>query len=118
VQEQKHIKVIQPVSYHDTIKLIKNARMVFTDSGGMQKEAFWLHTPCITLRTNTEWIETVKLGANYLVGANTPQIIQITNRILGREEIHGKLRKIPNPFGGGKASEKIIDVIKESLIKS
>ncbi|MEM5867001.1 MAG: UDP-N-acetylglucosamine 2-epimerase (non-hydrolyzing), partial [Candidatus Aenigmatarchaeota archaeon] len=75
LEKQKHVKFIKPLGYHETIKLIKNAALVLTDSGGMQKEAFWLKTPCITLREKTEWPETVQFGANQLTGTNAQKII-------------------------------------------
>uniref|UniRef100_A0A7C2K2S1 UDP-N-acetylglucosamine 2-epimerase (Non-hydrolyzing) n=1 Tax=candidate division WOR-3 bacterium TaxID=2052148 RepID=A0A7C2K2S1_UNCW3 len=113
LEKQKHIKITKPLGYHETIKLIKNAALVLTDSGGMQKEAFWLKTPCITLRENTEWPETVNLGANRLVGTNTQKIIREASKILEKwDEISGKLKKLPNPFGDEKASQKIIKAIK------
>jgi UDP-N-acetylglucosamine 2-epimerase (non-hydrolysing) len=113
LEKQKHIKIIKPLGYHETIKLIKNAALVLTDSGGMQKEAFWLKTPCITLRKTTEWPETVKLGANHLTGTNAQKITQTATEILKKEgEITEKLRKLPNPFGDGKASQKIMEAIK------
>jgi len=113
LEKQKHIKIVKPLGYHETIKLIKNATLVLTDSGGMQKEAFWLKTPCITLRETTEWPETVKLGANHLVGANTQKIVQEATKILEkREETIGKFKEKLNPFGDGKASQKILDTIK------
>jgi UDP-N-acetylglucosamine 2-epimerase (non-hydrolysing) len=113
LEKQKHIKIIKPLGYHETIKLIKNAALVLTDSGGMQKEAFWLKTPCITLRKTTEWPETVKLGANHLTGTNAQKITQKATEILKKEEeITEKLKKLPNPFGDGKASQKIIEAIK------
>ncbi|MEM2703868.1 MAG: UDP-N-acetylglucosamine 2-epimerase (non-hydrolyzing) [Candidatus Bathyarchaeia archaeon] len=113
LEKQKHVGIIQPLGYHETVKLIKNAALVLTDSGGMQKEAFWLKTPCITLRENTEWPETVKLGANHLVGADPQKIVQKASNILEkREEITEMFKKLPNPFGDGKASQKIITAIK------
>lgn len=113
LEKQKHIKIIQPLGYHETIKLIKNAALVLTDSGGMQKEAFWLKTPCITLRENTEWPETVNLGVNHLVGADTEKIVERTNKILSeREKIAERFKKLPNPFGNGNASQKILNTIK------
>ena len=113
IQKQNHIKIIKPLGYRETIKLIKNATLVITDSGGMQKEAYWLKTPCITLRENTEWPETVKLGANHLVGADLQKIVQKATKILEkREEIIGKFKEKPNPFGDGKASQKILNTIK------
>ena len=66
IQKQEHVNLIDSIGYHEMLKLIKNAKFILTDSGGMQKEAFWLRTPCITLRNNTEWIETIHLEANCL----------------------------------------------------
>ncbi|MEM0314259.1 MAG: UDP-N-acetylglucosamine 2-epimerase (non-hydrolyzing) [Candidatus Bathyarchaeia archaeon] len=120
LEKQKHIKLIKPIGYHETLKLIKNAALVLTDSGGMQKEAFWLKTPCITLRETTEWPETIKLKANYLTGVNVKKIIQTVTEILQeKEEITGeKFKNSPNPFGDGNASQKIIDAIKSFQNKS
>jgi UDP-N-acetylglucosamine 2-epimerase (non-hydrolysing) len=115
LKEQKHVKLIEPVSYLENISLIKNASFIMTDSGGMQKEAFWVKTPCITLRENTEWVETVQLGANYLVGSNTERIVKTAERISENEkELCKKLEKLPNPFGDGCASQKMLAIIKNS----
>ena len=70
------MKLIDPVGYFDVIALEKSARLLLTDSGGMQKEAYWLKVPCITLRDETEWIETVQLGWNILTGADHDRIIE------------------------------------------
>jgi UDP-N-acetylglucosamine 2-epimerase (non-hydrolysing) len=82
LKEQKHVKLIEPVSYLENINLIKNASLVMTDSGGLQKEAFWLKIPCITLREHTEWVEIIQLGANYLAGSNTEKIIETAEEII------------------------------------
>jgi UDP-N-acetylglucosamine 2-epimerase (non-hydrolysing) len=115
LQQQKHIILIKPVSYHDSIKLIKNARLVFTDSGGIQKEAFWLHTPCITLRKTTEWLETIKLKTNFLVATDSRKIVQTARKLLKNNSLKSMFEKLPNPFGDGDASRKILDAIKNFL---
>jgi len=113
LKEQKHVKLIEPVSYLENVNLIKNASLVMTDSGGVQKEAFWLKTACVTLRENTEWMETVQLGANYLVGSSTERIVQTAEEMMKNQEaLRKKFGKLPNPFGDGSASQKILGKIK------
>jgi UDP-N-acetylglucosamine 2-epimerase (non-hydrolysing) len=119
LSELKHVKATKPVSYHDNLCLIKNAEAVVTDSGGVQKEAFWLHTPCITLRNGNaraEWIETVELGANRYSGTDTKKVLRVVRATLKDETIKERLRKLPNPFGDGHASEKIILAIKRFCV--
>jgi UDP-N-acetylglucosamine 2-epimerase len=111
-QEKSHIKLVEPLGYREILRLIQNAKVVLTDSGGLQKEAFWLHTPCITLRENTEWIETVHFKANYLTGADTKKILKAVDRVVEKEEMLRKeFEKLPNPFGDGKASQKILEAV-------
>ncbi|MEI9475045.1 MAG: UDP-N-acetylglucosamine 2-epimerase (non-hydrolyzing) [Deltaproteobacteria bacterium] len=100
---QRRVKLIDQVSYLDMITLTKHARIVLTDSGGVQKEAYWLRVPCITLREETEWVETVESGWNVLVGAETKRI---TDGIRQMEQRRPK--KGTGLFGDGKASEKIV----------
>jgi len=72
---KKPLVAIEAVGYLDMISLERNAYAILTDSGGVQKEAFWLKVPCITLRDETEWVETVRYGWNRLVGADKEKIL-------------------------------------------
>ncbi|MEN9406631.1 MAG: hypothetical protein RLZ12_915 [Bacillota bacterium] len=71
----KYVLLIKPVSYINMLALAMSAKKIITDSGGLQKEAFWLHVPCITIRNETEWKETVMAGGNYLAGPSSKNII-------------------------------------------
>jgi UDP-N-acetylglucosamine 2-epimerase (non-hydrolysing) len=71
----KNVKVIDPVGYPDFIELLLNSKKVITDSGGVQKEAYILAIPCLTIRENIEWVETVEEGWNVLIGLNTNKTV-------------------------------------------
>jgi len=96
--------VIKPVGYFDMLMLEKNARKILTDSGGVQKEAYILKVPCITLRDNTEWVETVEDGWNVLVGADKERILAAAKEF----EHSGRQRDV---FGDGNASERIDSIL-------
>ncbi len=106
-QPPANIKLIDPMGYFDIIALEKSARLLFTDSGGMQKEAYWLKVPCITLRDETEWIETVELGWNILTGADRDQIVE-TVRTFKAPSAH------PLLYGDGKAAAHCLEALLES----
>jgi UDP-GlcNAc3NAcA epimerase len=75
-----NVRPLEPLGYLDALALLASARLVLTDSGGMQKEAYFLSRPCVTLREETEWVELVELGANILAGANSEVIADLVNR--------------------------------------
>jgi len=93
-----------PLGYLDMISLEKHARKILTDSGGVQKEAFYLNVPCVTLRDKTEWPETVELGANRVVGTNAQKI---RDAVLTPQNVP----HVATPYGEGKASQKIVDAL-------
>jgi UDP-N-acetylglucosamine 2-epimerase len=78
-QPEKHIILIEPLGYLDMANLEENARLIITDSGGIQKEAFWMQVPCVTLREETEWVETVESGWNTLTSTNQEKILESIN---------------------------------------
>jgi UDP-N-acetylglucosamine 2-epimerase len=101
-----HVQLIDPVGYYDIMALESNARVIATDSGGVQREAYFHAKPCITLRDETEWQETVDVGWNILVGAETDKIIEAWMNFLP------PLTQ-PPIFGNGKAGEKIAETLDQ-----
>jgi UDP-N-acetylglucosamine 2-epimerase len=98
------VHVLPPVGYLDFAALASQARVILTDSGGVQKEAYWYRVPCVTLRTTTEWVETLETGWNRLVGSD-PQMIVTAARDAAPGPEH------PPLYGDGRASERIADLL-------
>jgi UDP-GlcNAc3NAcA epimerase len=103
-----NITVVEPLPFLDMIRLEQAARVIVTDSGGVQKEAFFYEVPCVTMRDETEWTETVELGLNVLVGADR----ELIANSLSRKRPEGKLTQ---PYGNGSASDAILDEMLSAL---
>ena len=99
--EIRNPKLIDPVGYLDMLMLEKHARMILTDSGGIQKEAYWLEVPCVTLRHETEWVETVEAGWNVLTGGDSQKVLQAV-RTFKPPSDHLPL------YGDGNAANRIV----------
>ncbi|MHA2051957.1 MAG: non-hydrolyzing UDP-N-acetylglucosamine 2-epimerase [Candidatus Hodarchaeales archaeon] len=100
---QNNIRLIDPLGYQEFLNLVFHSALVLTDSGGLQKEAYMLEIPCVTLRNSTEWIETVENDANRIVGANSSLILKAVNEMY-QKQIHADYKL----YGEGKASKCII----------
>ena len=107
----KNLQVIEPVGFLDMIMLEKNSSLIVTDSGGVQKEAFFYHVPCVTLRDETEWQELVDLGWNTIVPPD--ENANITEAIIHALPQVGDMTQ--SPYGAGNAAEKVSDVLHAFL---
>ena len=97
------------------LQLLANARVVLTDSGGLQKEAYFLGRPCVTLRESTEWPETVAADMNVLADADPDRIVAAVERWLATETPSTGVGSGTLPFGDGRASEKVVSSLVEFL---
>jgi UDP-GlcNAc3NAcA epimerase len=102
-----NVRVTEPVGYLDMLVLEENARLILTDSGGMQKEAYLFGVPCITLRPETEWLETVETGWNVVAGADISAIVEGYHRAINSPPTNRR-----DLYGDGRASEKIVHLLR------
>lgn len=109
----KNLTIIDPVGYLEMVWLIDNCDFVMTDSGGLQKEAYFFEKQCLTLRDETEWVELVDCGANTLVGADKEKIVSSYKLLVSSENSKNYKLWTKDLYGAGKASENII---KELII--
>jgi UDP-N-acetylglucosamine 2-epimerase len=106
-----NIIVVPPVSYEQMIALVDQSSLLITDSGGLQKEAYLLNTPCVTIRDNTEWVETVKAGANVLSSTQSEDILHKVSQMWEKN-----LNTNPSVYGDGKATERILNILQSNEI--
>lgn len=106
----ENLTLIDPVGYLEMLWLLTQAGLVVTDSGGVQKEAFFMGKACVTMRDQTEWVELVDVGANTLVGADREKILDAVKRNLGRI-----VQDKNQLYGGGVASSKIAQFLAETI---
>ena len=111
VLASKRIRLLPPASFFEIIELERNAQIVMTDSGGVQKESFFFERPCVILRPETEWVEIVEHGAGIIADADYDRIVN------AYQELTDKTVKFPQLFGDGKAAEHILEAIVEYIQK-
>ena len=112
----RNIKTINTVGYFDSLSLIKQSKIVISDSGGIQQECAILGTPCVTLRDVTEWIETVNSGTNFLAGYKGTNILTSVGHVENNyDEIKNRIKEARNLFGTPGASTRIIEIVEENL---
>jgi UDP-N-acetylglucosamine 2-epimerase len=99
-----HVSLIDPVGYVDMIRLQQGARVILTDSGGVQKEAYWLGVRCVTMRDETEWVETVAAGWNALAGTDPDRIVDAVRRVSSPSQR-------PPVYGDAGASARIVECL-------
>lgn len=104
-EQARNIEIVEPISYLEMLLLEKNAKVIVTDSGGVQKEAYFAKVPCITLREQTEWLETIETGWNQLVNPLEVDLAEkISNLLVGEP--------IDDLYGDGTAAKKIVSIMK------
>lgn len=103
-----HMHIIEPVGYLEMLWLLEHCKVVATDSGGLQKEAFFFHKPCITMRDQTEWVELIEVDANELVGADKNKIVNATRHALNK-----KIQDNNHLYGGGTAAKNIVKLLEK-----
>jgi UDP-GlcNAc3NAcA epimerase len=108
--DSENLKIITPLSYYEMLYLLKKCSLVATDSGGLQKEAYWLNKYCVTLRTETEWTELADMGFNFVCGYDEEKIVRSINSALEKPAFNSKDRDL---YGSGNAS----GIIAESMIR-
>lgn len=111
IEKSDLITLIPPTGFLDIIALEKNATLIITDSGGIQKEAFFFQKPCVILREQTEWVEIVENGNTILAEANEAKIIDAFNHLSTKKDF-----TFPNFYGNGKTAELICEKIMEDLL--
>lgn len=106
-----NVALIRPVNYETMVALMQHAHLILTDSGGIQEEAPSLHKPVLVLREVTERQEVVALGAARLVGSDFDRIVGETSRLLDDAEAYRRMASVENPYGDGRASERIVEAL-------
>jgi UDP-GlcNAc3NAcA epimerase len=116
LESASHLHMVAPLPYLDMLALEANARFILTDSGGVQKEAYFLSTPCVTLRDETEWTETLHDGWNTIAGTSPDSILPLAEQLWAQHGAWPAAKPRLSAFGDGKASDRILDLLQEEKL--
>ena len=108
---RENIKPLVPLGYLDMLKLQSQASCILTDSGGVQKEAYYLSVPCVTLRSETEWVETVTADWNFICGTESGAIVEGVRKMEGCQAPH------PNLYGDGTTAQRIVEILSRDAVR-
>lgn len=111
------LHLIEPLDYPSFVHLMRDARLILTDSGGIQEEAPALHIPVLVLRSETERIEALEAGATRLVGTERARIVSTTEELLADSNAYQRMASAPNPYGDGQASRRIADDLEAAFAR-
>lgn len=116
LDKHPRIHLIKPLVYNDMVKLMKNCYLVATDSGGLQEEASIFNKPVLVLRDETERTEGIKVGTLKLAGTDSEKVYVLTKGLLKDKKEYQKMAQAKNPYGDGKASQRIVNAILRKLV--
>jgi len=111
LEKTGNIKVQGPMGYFDFLYAMSRAKVILTDSGGIQEESLALHVPCLTLRDTTERPESVTSGGNILIGTDSKNIVEKFEMVLGDKKLYSQMNGAKNPFGDGKSGKRIVKIL-------
>ena len=115
LENLKNVVILKPVDYDQMVFLMKRSYFIMTDSGGIQEEAPTFKKPVLIMRNTTERPEVIECGAGKLIGNDTDTIVKNAKHLLKDQKLYKKMSNVINPFGNGKASEKIIKALETKL---
>ncbi len=115
LESNSSVQLIEPVEYRELMRIMSGAYLILTDSGGLQEEAPTMHKPVLIMRKETERPEVIEAGGAVLVGTDSDKIFDTTVGLLKDDSRYAAMSNVPNPFGDGRASDRIVDVLRDHL---
>lgn len=115
LESNSSVRLIEPVEYRELMRIMSGAYLILTDSGGLQEEAPTMHKPVLVLRKETERPEVIEAGGAVLVGTDSDMIFDTTVSLLKDDSRYAAMSNVPNPFGDGRAANRIVDVLRGHL---